>query len=104
MRLSRTETTLIKTLLALRITLYFFILPSLRTIWYRSPLPPFEQGTDGFFGQLWKTIYVFDSAQLGFVGSTKQEFGGYFSEQNHAFYPMYPWMNYFVATLFGDYH
>ena len=62
MKLSRTEFLMTKTFLLIRITLYFFVLPALRTIWYREPLPPFAQETDGLFGMLWKNIFVFDSA------------------------------------------
>jgi len=40
--LSRTELLLTRTFLVLRICLYFFVLPTLRTIWYREPLPPYD--------------------------------------------------------------
>lgn len=40
-KLSRTELSLAKTFLLMRICIYFFVLPTLRSIWYREPLPPF---------------------------------------------------------------
>ena len=39
--LSYTELKLTKTFLLLRICIYFFVLPTLRSIWPREPLPPF---------------------------------------------------------------
>lgn len=42
-RLSRTELGLTKTFLTMRISIYFFIVPALRSIWPREPLAPFSQ-------------------------------------------------------------
>lgn len=39
--MSRTEVGLTRTFLLMRTTIYFFLIPLLRTIWYREPLPPF---------------------------------------------------------------
>ena len=41
LRLSRTELLMTKTFLLIRICIYFFVLPTLRSIWAREPLPPF---------------------------------------------------------------
>lgn len=42
-RLSKTELGLTKTFLTMRISIYFFIVPALRSIWPREPLAPFSQ-------------------------------------------------------------
>ena len=105
MSLSRTELLMTKSFLLIRIILYFLVIPCLRTIWNREPLPPYDpETTEGLFAMLWKNLFVFDSTQLGFVGATNHAHGGYLSEQNHAFYPMFPWMAYSIATRVGDEH
>ena len=104
MVLSRTELMLTKTFLLIRISLYFFVLPCLRSIWSRMPLAPFAKETDSLFGMLWKNLSVFDSTQLAYVAATSREHGGYVAEQNHAFYPMFPWIANSIATAFGDDH
>lgn len=53
---------------------------------------------------LWKNLFVFDSTQLGYVGSSSIKHGGYFAEQNHAFYPMFPWMANKLGKMMGDEH
>ena len=43
MGLSRKELMLTKAFLLIRICLYFFVLPCLRSIWTRMPLAPFAE-------------------------------------------------------------
>ena len=100
LKLSQREVGLTRSFLLIRITLYFFTVPLLRMIFPRSPLVPFSADTEGLYGRLWKNLFVFDAAQLGYPAMD----GGYFSELNHAFYPMFPTIAYQFAKLFGDEH
>ena len=51
---------------------------------------------------MWNNLFVFDSVQLGFVAGTTSNSGGYLAEQNHAFFPMFPWMTHSIAAVLGD--
>ena len=64
--------------------------------------------------QLLKNLYVFDAAYLGYAAQVPQDTSlqnahniqnqlstGYLAEQNHAFFPLFPWMANKVEMLIG---
>ena len=87
LKLSPVEKGLARSFLLMRVILYFFVLPLLRSIYPREPLPPYSAETNGLFALIWKNLFVFDAVQFGFVGANYQDHpdarlysGGYYFE------------------------